>query len=139
MAEDGALDWYLVGSQEELNKRKCRRLYTESGNDLALFCVKEGVFFATSASCPHARGPIDQGDIEELGSSFTVTCPLHYYTYDLKSGSSITGLKLPTYPTKIEEGQVYVKAPELVSVKSIKRSKNQDGSAPTLFKGAFNS
>ena len=30
------------------------RLYTASGQDLALFCIKEESFYATSAICPHA-------------------------------------------------------------------------------------
>ncbi|XP_076471635.1 assimilatory nitrite reductase [NAD(P)H] small subunit-like [Babylonia areolata] len=124
MSEDQSLAWFEVGAVEQLKKSKCRRLYTESGNDLALFCIKEGEFHATSAVCPHAGGPIDQGDIEEQGSTVKVTCPMHFYVFDVKNGSSITGLKLPIFETEIrDDGQLYIKTTERVSLKYVKTAK----------------
>ena len=39
-------------------------------------------------------GPLDQGDIEELGSKLLVTCPWHSFDFDLRTGFSSTGLKV---------------------------------------------
>ena len=44
-------------------------------------------------------GPLDQGDIEDLGKGkYLITCPLHYYSFDLTSGVSTTGLKVIYLP-----------------------------------------
>ncbi|KAK7099130.1 3-phenylpropionate/cinnamic acid dioxygenase ferredoxin subunit-like [Littorina saxatilis] len=118
---DESLSWFEVGTVEELKGQQCRRLYTPSKQYLALFCVKGSEFYATSAQCPHASGPLDQGDIEDMGNdTYLLTCPSHFYRFDLKTGVSTTGLKLKTYPTEVRDGKVFVKAPELVSIKSIK-------------------
>lgn len=39
-------------------------------------------------------GPLDQGDIEELGNKLLVVCPWHSFDFDLKDGMSSTGLKV---------------------------------------------
>ena len=39
-------------------------------------------------------GPLDQGDIEELGDRLLIVCPWHSFDFDLKNGQSSTGLKV---------------------------------------------
>ncbi|KAI8503148.1 hypothetical protein Bbelb_189690 [Branchiostoma belcheri] len=108
--EPGVSDWRCVGPVEQLRKQKCRRLYAEAGRsqDVALFYVGEK-FYALEASCAHAEGPLDQGDIEELNGCYTVVCPLHFYEFDLSTGKSESGLRQQTYEVKQEDGKVYVK------------------------------
>jgi nitrite reductase/ring-hydroxylating ferredoxin subunit len=39
-------------------------------------------------------GPLDQGDIEELGDKLLIVCPWHSFDFELKNGQSSTGLKV---------------------------------------------
>ena len=40
-------------------------------------------------------GPLEMGDIEDMGDgSLAVICPWHSYDFNLKDGSSSTGLKV---------------------------------------------
>ncbi|PVD34082.1 hypothetical protein C0Q70_05344 [Pomacea canaliculata] len=118
--------WQVVGHVNELKNRQCRRLYTASGIDLALFCVKQEQFYITGAACPHARGPLDQGDIEDIGGDPHVVCPLHFYTFDLQTGQSSSGLKVDTFVTDVRDNQLYVLHSEAVSVKPLKKSPRSD-------------
>lgn len=110
------LEWFCVGDVADLKKKKCRKFYMIGGAPLALFYIDPDRFFVSSAICPHARGPLDQGDIEDLGSSVTITCPLHFYSFDLGSGSSASGLKLKTYFTEIRGDKLYILCPMPVSL-----------------------
>ncbi|XP_035669714.1 Rieske domain-containing protein-like [Branchiostoma floridae] len=103
-------EWRCVGPVEQLRKQKCRRLYAEAGRsqDVALFYVGEK-FYALEASCAHAEGPLDQGDIEELNGCYTVVCPLHFYEFNISTGKSESGLRQQTYEVKQEDDNVYVK------------------------------
>lgn len=57
---------------------------TIEGKDLILFALDNGEFVATSALCPHANGPLIDGEIE--GS--VLTCPWHGWGFDLTTGIS---------------------------------------------------
>ena len=48
------------------------------GEDVAIFCI-EGVYFACSARCPHAGGPLAEGFLD--GTS--VVCPWHGWSFEL--------------------------------------------------------
>ena len=55
---------------------------------------KQGKFYAIDARCSHEGGPLDQGDIEELGNKLLIVCPWHSFDFDLNTGLSSTGLKV---------------------------------------------
>jgi nitrite reductase (NADH) small subunit len=78
-----------------------------AGKAVALFNV-EGVFYALSNTCLHRGGPLGQGFVEGK----TVTCPWHNWTFDLSTGANVVNgeLKVPCYATRLEDGQVFVKA-----------------------------
>ena len=66
----------------------------------AVFNV-DGKFCATQAECPHARGPLADGDLN--GS--TVTCPYHGSQFDVSNGEVLRGPAvepLKTYPVVVE-------------------------------------
>lgn len=110
------LSWHLVGQVQVLKAKTCRKIYMENGPNLALFYVEPDKFFLTNAACPHAKGPLEQGSIEDLGETYKVTCPLHYYSFDLKTGESASGLHLKTYQTEIREENLYALLPRPVSL-----------------------
>uniref|UniRef100_A0A0B6Z049 Rieske domain-containing protein n=1 Tax=Arion vulgaris TaxID=1028688 RepID=A0A0B6Z049_9EUPU len=110
------LSWHLVGDVEILKSKQCRKIFMKEGPLLALFCVAPDRFFLTDTSCPHAGGPLDQGDIEDIDGSVRVVCPLHDYSFDLVTGKSPSGLVLTTYQTEIRDQQVYALTPRSISL-----------------------
>ena len=76
-----------------------------AGKPVALYNVA-GTFYATSNTCIHRGGPLGQGSLD--GSA--VLCPWHAWSWDVTTGENTANpeLKIPTYPVKVEDGQVLV-------------------------------
>ena len=74
---------------------------------VAIFNVG-GVFYALSNTCLHRGGPLGQGFLEGRA----VTCPWHSWTFDVTTGENVVNseLKIACYETRIEDGQVLVRA-----------------------------
>ncbi|KAK5907415.1 Rieske domain-containing protein [Pseudochaenichthys georgianus] len=102
--------WRLIGPVEVLSKKRCRLMYCSLGfkSDVCLFYVK-GEFFAMDARCAHSGGPLCEGDIEEADGVLQVFCPWHDYDFNLRTGKSGTSLQQQVYEVKLEDGNVYVK------------------------------
>ncbi len=62
--------------------------------DILLVKDKNNDFYAIDSRCSHEGGPLEQGDIEDLGNKLVVVCPWHSFDFDLKNGTSSTGLKV---------------------------------------------
>lgn len=73
---------------------------------IALFTVDDG-FVATNAQCPHANGPLAEGDLE--GS--VISCPWHGWTFDLTTGVSPDDpcMKLQIFEVRVEGDDVLVR------------------------------
>lgn len=108
--------WHSLGDIDSLKSKPCRKVFMKEGPVLALFYVATDRFFLTDISCPHSRGPLDQGDIEEVNGAMCVVCPFHYYRFDLTTGKSPSGLVLKTYRTEIRGQQLHVLTPHPVSL-----------------------
>jgi 3-phenylpropionate/trans-cinnamate dioxygenase ferredoxin subunit len=69
-----------------------------------------GEVFALRDVCSHEEVPLSEGEVYD----HTVECWLHGSCFDLRSGAP-TGppatKPVPTYPVKVEDGDVYVAAP----------------------------
>ena len=77
---------------------------TVGGKDVALFNV-DGTFYAVDNTCPHRGGPLAEGEVEGCA----VTCPWHAWTFDLKTGESLTDdLKVACYQAKVEGESVLI-------------------------------
>src|SRR5262245_50243531 len=75
------------------------------GKPVAIYNV-DGTFYATGNVCLHRGGPLGQGML--TGTS--VMCPWHAWSWDVTTCEN-TGngeLKVPSYPVKVEGGQVLV-------------------------------
>jgi len=72
---------------------------------LALFRVRSNVY-AIQQRCPHAGGPLEVGDIEELGGSPCVRCPYHGWRFDLRTGEcrfpGRHGAAAAVFPVRVE-------------------------------------
>jgi nitrite reductase/ring-hydroxylating ferredoxin subunit len=76
-----------------------------AGKPVALYNVA-GTFYATSNTCIHRGGPLGQGALDGA----VVLCPWHAWSWDVTTGENTANpeLKIPTYPVKVEDGQVLV-------------------------------
>lgn len=84
---------------------------TASSSDLevAVFNV-DGELYALDNACAHAGGPLAEGWVRDG----TVTCPLHWWRYDLASGRRCGADRIAqaTFPVEVVDGSVVVIVPE---------------------------
>lgn len=77
---------------------------------LAVF-VAPGQVVALDNACRHNGSPLDDGFVADG----CVTCPWHGWRYELATGDHLTGWGrhpgLRTYPTRVTDGDVWVKVP----------------------------
>jgi nitrite reductase/ring-hydroxylating ferredoxin subunit len=78
------------------------------GTTIAVFRDR-GDLLAIEDSCPHRGGPLGKGTV----SGGIVTCPLHAWSFDLRSGQmrGNPNLCIRRYSLSIEAGDVYLIAP----------------------------
>jgi nitrite reductase/ring-hydroxylating ferredoxin subunit len=81
-----------------------------AGRSLAVFVV-EGHWYVTEARCPHNGGPLEQGWLRD---GRVLTCPWHFYRFDLATGECQTtgGYRLARYPVLERDGEHYAEVPE---------------------------
>ena len=72
---------------------------------IAVFHVGDN-FHAISNTCPHKGGPLGEGAV----SGDTVTCPLHAWEFNVKTGESLTVPEqgVERFKVTIENGDVFV-------------------------------
>ena len=75
------------------------------GKAVALYNVA-GTVYATSNTCIHRGGPLGQGMLDGTA----VLCPWHAWSWDVTTGENTANpeLKIPTYPVRVENGDVLV-------------------------------
>ena len=80
-------------------------LVTLNGEDVALF-RRGGEVFALGNQCPHQGGNLCDGFVE----GDIVTCPLHGWEVDLRSGACMTvpGESVPRYAVTVENGAIFL-------------------------------
>lgn len=100
--------WHRVGKVEEYPVASAHELVV-ADRIVALFHLENG-FFALDGICPHQGGPLGKGRL----SGCTVTCPWHGFQFDITSGQHLASASLqhPTYPVKVEEGEVWIEVSE---------------------------
>lgn len=79
------------------------------GRRYALYSLDDG-FYATSDACPHAGGPLGEGDL----NGEEVTCPFHGWTFNVKSGECTSGADLPVacVNVKVKKNRVLIEVPQ---------------------------
>lgn len=86
------------------------REVTVQGRVLAVYQVS-GQFYALDGICPHAGGPLGEGDL----NGCVVTCPWHGWQFDVTTGEHCLNRRLRqrTFPVRIIEGRVEVDLSDL--------------------------
>ena len=67
----------------------------------------DGEFFATDDTCTHARASLSEGQI--CGDE--IVCPLHFATFDIKTGRCTGGPAiddLRTYPLRVVDDEIQI-------------------------------
>jgi 3-phenylpropionate/trans-cinnamate dioxygenase ferredoxin subunit len=80
-----------------------------AGRRLALF-RRGAEVFALGDRCSHAEASLADGEV----FGYTVECPRHSATFDLRSGAALSlpaTHPAPVYPTEVVGGEVYVLLP----------------------------
>ena len=79
-----------------------------NGEDIALF-KRNGEYFAVNNVCAHQHfSMLHQGMLEEC----TITCPMHGWTYDLRTGKATTGQgRVATYNVRVQGQDVLIEVP----------------------------
>jgi nitrite reductase (NADH) small subunit len=80
------------------------RGYAVGGTQIAVFRLRDGTLRATSALCPHAGGPLADGQLDAT----KVVCPLHLRAYSFADGSCPEGPGVAVYPVHVEDGEIVV-------------------------------
>ena len=71
-----------------------------------MFRLRDGSLHATQAACPHAGGPLADGQTDVN----VLVCPLHQYAYRWADGSSTDGGAPPIrlFPVRERDGYLVV-------------------------------
>jgi nitrite reductase/ring-hydroxylating ferredoxin subunit len=81
----------------------------EVGENTYAVCNVEGKLHCVQGICPHAGGPLGQGN---LNGNYIV-CPWHGWEFDTRTGlnDSDEDARVETYPVVVKDGDVYVELP----------------------------
>jgi NAD(P)H-dependent nitrite reductase small subunit len=98
-------NWIEIGTLNDIPVLGSRVVRTASG-DIAVFRTADDEVFALDDRCPHKGGPLSQGIVHNK----RVTCPLHNFVIELKSGAAVAPDEGCTraHPTKVENDIVWL-------------------------------
>ncbi|HEX5049919.1 MAG TPA: nitrite reductase small subunit NirD [Gammaproteobacteria bacterium] len=103
------MSWLDVGPLASLPARGARVVRVGDAS-IAVFRTSAGEVYALRDVCPHRGGPLSQGIVH----GDRVTCPLHDWVIDLRSGRA-TGAdegSTPTFPVRVADGRVSIEVPD---------------------------
>ncbi|MEL7452067.1 MAG: nitrite reductase small subunit NirD [Pseudomonadota bacterium] len=98
--------WLDVCALVDIPERGARR-FDIAGLPVGVFRTRSGEIFAIENRCPHMGGPLSEGIVHDSA----VTCPLHNWVIDLRSGvarGADDGC-VTTYPVEVRQGRVCLK------------------------------
>jgi 3-phenylpropionate/trans-cinnamate dioxygenase ferredoxin subunit len=99
-----------------------RKILDVGGRSIGIFNVN-GSLYALANRCPHAGGPLCQGEvsgtacsgdtpyaIEWVREGEIVRCPWHAWEFDITTGRTVSDpqLKVRSYPVMVEDGNIVV-------------------------------
>lgn len=96
-------NWMEVGDLTEIPRAGARVVTTAHG-EIAVFRTKDDTVLAVDNKCPHKGGPLSEGIVHGC----QVTCPLHNWVLDLKTGQALGPDEgsVRTWPVKVSRGRV---------------------------------
>jgi nitrite reductase (NADH) small subunit len=94
----------VVGRVQEIPMGEGRS-FIAGGEQIAVFRLRDGSLHATQAACPHAGGPLADGQTDVN----VLVCPLHLYAYRWSDGGATSGTApIRVFPVREVDGEVVV-------------------------------
>ena len=81
--------------------------FEHEGNDYAVYRLEDDSVHATAGHCTHERELLCDG----LVMDGVIECPKHNGRFDIATGRAVGSpaiIDVATYPTKVQDGSVYV-------------------------------
>ncbi len=100
--------WIPTFPESEFTNRV--KVFEYDGERIAIFKLDDG-YYAIDDECSHAHAYLSEGEL----FNHMVACPRHGARFDVRTGKNLT---LPavrpvkSYPTRVEEGMVYIEVDE---------------------------
>ncbi|KAM4602618.1 uncharacterized protein ACJ7VT_019236 isoform 2-T3 [Polymixia lowei] len=117
VVEDG--NWQCIGDTSKFGSA-CTKLFSEDGEHIVLVHTEDDRYWAMDSFCPHEGGPLELGDIEDLGNGkMVLVCPWHHFDFCLETGASSTGLQNQVYEVRVVQGKVYINTQNALSLTPI--------------------
>ncbi len=100
--------WTKLGKADDVREK--RPMVREvRGHEIAVFRVG-AEYFAISNVCPHQHAPVLA---EGLVMGTQVTCPMHGWTYDLRTGCAVQASgRVRTFEVRVADGTLYLRTPD---------------------------
>jgi len=105
--DDTVTEWTDVAAVSELSPDKPVR--ASAGGVPVMLVHHNGTVHALSATCVHAGGPLDEGEIVDG----CIRCPWHSSRFALADGKVVRGPAAsdePAWEVRVDEGRVYVRS-----------------------------
>jgi nitrite reductase/ring-hydroxylating ferredoxin subunit len=81
------------------------RAFVAGDTQVAVFRLRDGSLHATQAACPHAGGPLADGQTD----ADVLVCPLHLFAYRWVDGAATSGATaVRVYPVREVDGLLVV-------------------------------
>jgi nitrite reductase [NAD(P)H] small subunit len=80
------------------------RAFAVADEQVAVFRLRDGGLRATQARCPHAGGPLADGQLDPTA----VVCPLHLRSFSFADGSCPDGERIRVHQVRVEDGEIVV-------------------------------
>jgi len=99
------MNWMDLGAVDDIPLRGARKIKTRMGC-IAVFRTGEAEVYATSNTCPHKGGPLNEGIVHGTN----VTCPLHNWVFDLETGlaQGADEGQIETFLARVDDGRVLI-------------------------------
>jgi nitrite reductase/ring-hydroxylating ferredoxin subunit len=95
---------HVVGRVEDVPPGE-GRAFVVGDVQVAVFRLRDGSLHATQAACPHAGGPLADGQTDLN----VLVCPLHLYAYRWSDGASTSGAApIRVFPVHEQDGDLVV-------------------------------
>jgi nitrite reductase (NADH) small subunit len=84
------------------------RTFVAGDTQVAVFRLRDGSLHATQAACPHAGGPLADGQTDQD----VLVCPLHLFAYRWRDGTSTSGAAaIRLFDVREDDGVLVVDVP----------------------------
>jgi nitrite reductase (NADH) small subunit len=104
LAPGGTTTRHAVGRVAEIPVGE-GRAFVAGDTPVAVFRLRGGSLHATQAVCPHAGGPLADGQTDPD----VLVCPLHLYAYRWSDGTSTSGAApIRVFPVHDVDGDIVV-------------------------------